>query len=206
MKILCKKLKSALLFIVTVIRRVFCCWRRRKKSEDFSPSSIIIQKNPADVNYSQWSGDTDQWNSWREKPFTNVVEEKIEEYRKIMVGSREQPEAEEPDYFNDMEPELKHARKAYVGSLEKEKKELHSRTNLFAFNANEIPPVLPSGELGLLEEKSENEAENWDDSLDIGDVDVVLREQRAKERREKQIQRRMEHEKRLLGKRKIEHA
>uniref|UniRef100_A0A0N5AVA6 Receptor-binding cancer antigen expressed on SiSo cells n=1 Tax=Syphacia muris TaxID=451379 RepID=A0A0N5AVA6_9BILA len=197
-----RKLKSLLLLVLTVVKRPLHCWRRRKKSEDFSPISVVVKKASDDAVLPQWDGDSNQWNSWQEKPFTNVVEEKIEEYRKKMTEKlQEQPEVvTEPNYFNDMEPEVKHTRKAYIGKSRNGNSQKNLRTNLFTFTDNESPAVVPSGELGLLDDRPENPSGNWEDSLDVEEVDEVLRAQRAKERHEKQMQRRLEHERRLLQK------
>ena len=58
MKVLCRKLRSALLFFVAVFKKIFCFCRRRKKSEedpvDPLPYSVVVQTSPANAEYRQW--------------------------------------------------------------------------------------------------------------------------------------------------------
>lgn len=74
--------------------------------------NIDYYKYLKNISYLSLELDSDRWDNWEKNAFANTVEEKIEEYRKKVKESLEQPELpEEPNYFNDMEPKLKQTRK-----------------------------------------------------------------------------------------------
>ncbi|KHN80533.1 Receptor-binding cancer antigen [Toxocara canis] len=194
-----RKIFSLVRIILSCLKRVLCCLKRRRGSETLP---FIASRDHPSARYQLDPAESaNQWDSWSNKPFTNVVEEKIDEYRrkKMEMMSQQENPPEEPDFFTDMQPNVKRTRKAFVGSTSGSmdaKKE-----NLFAFKDDLVPFTANSNELGDLDETPTNNEDSWDTHIDIDDVDDLLKEQRRRERLEKQRARLAEHERRMAEKR-----
>uniref|UniRef100_A0A9J2PTG8 Receptor-binding cancer antigen expressed on SiSo cells n=1 Tax=Ascaris lumbricoides TaxID=6252 RepID=A0A9J2PTG8_ASCLU len=196
-----RKFLSILRFVVSCLKRVLCCLRGHKGVDSLP---FTVHDNGIDSRrHFNTSELENQWNNWNKDPFTNVIEEKIDEYRrkKIEMLTQQETTQREPDFFTDMQPNVKRTRKAFVGSSSGDvdtKKE-----NLFAFKDEGIPFIPASNELGDLDESSTLREDRWDTQIDIDDVDDLLKEQRKRERLEKQRARLAEHERRVAEKRSL---
>ncbi|KAL1123599.1 hypothetical protein AAG570_002675 [Ranatra chinensis] len=152
------RLKAALLFLVGVIRRSLCCFRRRRKSSvDSVPLTTIgiVPSFEPDPSFQDGCG----WSDWNDPgavegppPPPSTVQQHIEHYRR---HHKQQPtQQQQNEEQQDMEPEIKRQTK-------------------------------DTGELGCWEEGEERgswaEAEGWA-------AQEMLRQQRREEQHRKRNQ------------------
>ncbi|VDK45571.1 unnamed protein product [Anisakis simplex] len=110
-----RKLIQVVRFVTFCLKRILCCSKRRKDSESL-PFTVNKHEPSRDYDSSQ---SQNQWNSWSNKPFVNVVEEKIDEYRRkqaelLALASQQENACDEPDFFSDMQPNVKRAKKVFI--------------------------------------------------------------------------------------------
>lgn len=179
------RIKAVLLFILNVLKRSLCCFRRRRKS---SADSVPLTDVGVIPNYQQGNNqDLSNWNKWEdgEGP-PQTIEDHIKLYRS--KSKQTEPPLPQPDYFQDMEPEIKKQTKVVL-----KPRDLNS--SRLAFTADSI---IPTGESELESwEENENRQSQWAEA-EAWDADEILREKRKEEQRKKLMER--EHRRTLVSK------
>ena len=153
------KIKSLLLSALHLVSRLFCCFRRRRRSSDtvipVSVSSSVTREASRLVNEvagaTNW--DDDDWDNCEvviDKPRT--TSDHIAAYREQMTAVRQTSVTEEvtepePDLFADMAPDIKRQRRIFVG------KDSPSQRQSSRLTAENIDPLITMG----------SELENWDE-------------------------------------------
>ncbi|KAF5304245.1 hypothetical protein FQA39_LY09772 [Lamprigera yunnana] len=182
---LTKMLKSFFFFIISILKRIFCCFRRRKRTNDFVPlTQIGVVSNQVPV-----ANAVESWGDWNE-PANHVskissVQEHIEHYRQQAIAARQVKEVpeEQENFFENMTPKITKQTKVYISENTDENN---------SFNTYSLAPenLLTSQELEEWEDDT-----GWEDqSLDI-DARAALKESRRQARLKKmyeQQQRRQE--------------
>ncbi|KAK4319726.1 hypothetical protein Pmani_009383 [Petrolisthes manimaculis] len=194
-----RKVKSLLLFLLTLLRRCFCCIRKRRHSETHLPIAI----STGDGSFSAISHQTSEdnimggWDSWdvpssvvsdgrgasQSPPHMTLLQQQINQYRLSQQRKMQEPEPQpepEPNYFEDLAPAIE--KKPQVVILERPEEE-QQISNRLSFSLAD--PLLQSSELGdWLEEDGgwEGEAE------EEGDLDTALREKRQAERERRKLE------------------
>uniref|UniRef100_A0A914WSF0 Uncharacterized protein n=1 Tax=Plectus sambesii TaxID=2011161 RepID=A0A914WSF0_9BILA len=136
---------SLLHSLVVCFKRVLCFLRPRRRTNDSLPFTVSSQDAVYSLDGLRGEVPSAQrWDEWSEKPFSDPVEDKINEYRKKVTLEREQmtrrltqgdEEELEPDYFNEMAPEVKKTKKLLL-----KQKQQTQRRDLFAVsNEPDIP-------------------------------------------------------------------
>lgn len=186
-EIIFKMLKSFFFFIISVFKRALCCFRRRKRVNEFVPLTqvgVISDHNTV-------STELDNWSDWNE-PVTapskpNTVQEQIEYYRQQAIAARqvkeELPEVQE-NFFDDMAPTITKQTKVYINQNTSESR-MSNKLSLAPENINTISQELEEWD----------DEKGWEDqTLDV-DAREALKESRKHARQKKiweQQQRRQE--------------
>ncbi|KAK5649605.1 hypothetical protein RI129_000634 [Pyrocoelia pectoralis] len=186
-EIIFKMLKSFFFFIISIFKRALCCFRRRKRVNEFVPLTqvgVISDHNTVSTELDNWS----DWNepvTVRSKP--NTVQEQIEYYRQQAIAARqvkeELPEVQE-HFFDDMAPTITKQTKVYINQNTAEN-QLSNKFSLAPENINTISQELEEWD----------DEKGWEDqTLDV-DAREALKESRKHARQKKiweQQQRRQE--------------
>lgn len=186
-EIIFKMLKSFFFFIISIFKRALCCFRRRKRVNEFVPLTqvgVISDHNAV-------STESDNWSDWNE-PVTvpskpNTVQEQIEYYRQQAIAARqvkeELPEVQE-NFFEDMAPTITKQTKVYINQNTAEGR-MSNKFSLAPENINTISQELEEWD----------DEKGWEDqTLDV-DAREALKESRKHARLKKvweQQQRRQE--------------
>lgn len=201
-----KKVKSLLLLLLSLVRRCFCCFRRRRHSETHLPVAVSVDDStlvapPIQKNEEGLGG----WDSWDVpssvvsdgggraslSPQQSLLQQQINQYRLSQQRKMQEPEPEpepEPNYFEDLAPTIE--KKPQVVILERPEEE-QQVSNRLSFSLAD--PLLQSPDL---EEWMEDEG-GWEGvAEEETDLDAVLREKRQRERE----RRRQEQQKRKAEK------
>ncbi|KAK4018316.1 receptor-binding cancer antigen expressed on SiSo cells [Daphnia magna] len=177
------RIKGLILIILNMFKRVMCIFnkRRRKPSGDVIMESVITESS-SDRSREKMI----PWNSWDEnKPVT--VEDHIEQYRKSLTKLRSASEeiAHEPDFFNDMTPEINTSNSLKlnfrpVTNLQQQQKVT------FDIQENFDSLLLSPPGLGdILDEDEDPSSTGWD--ADSEDINAVLKQQKMEERRKRSL-------------------
>ncbi|KRT80624.1 hypothetical protein AMK59_5711 [Oryctes borbonicus] len=183
--IIINKMRSFLLFFITLFRRALCCFRRRRRVSYVEPLTGI-----GIIASNQNEGEADNWNSWGNDSFGNrkpsTVQEHIQLYRqqKAQIQTQEDDPEQQADFFEDMTPRITTQRKLFISS--------NNERNAAASNDLSLVPemILVGNELGEWDESS-----GWDGEKLECDAMEVLKEKKRIDRERKlleQQQRRME--------------
>ena len=149
------KIKSLLLGTLSLISRLLCCLKRRRRNSD---PVIPVSLNSASRLVNEVAGatnwDDDDWDNCEvvidKKPRT--TSDHIAAYREQMTAVRQTSVTEEvpepePDLFADMAPDIKRQRRIFVG------KDSPSQRQSSRLTAENIDPLITMG----------SELENWDE-------------------------------------------
>ncbi|XP_047487548.1 receptor-binding cancer antigen expressed on SiSo cells-like isoform X2 [Penaeus chinensis] len=191
-----KKVKSLLLLILSLVRRCFCCLRKRRHSDAHLPIAVTGdgELNSAPSQPDEGLGGWDSWDVPSSvvsdgggrsslSPEQSLLQQQINQYRlsqQRKMQETEGQEEEEPNYFQDLAPSIE--AKPQVVILERPEEE-QQVSNRLSFTLSD--PLLQSSEL----EDWVDDSEGWEGEADEGDLDAVLREKRQYERE----RRRQEH-------------
>jgi len=121
--VLTKKMFGLFHSLLVCFKRVLCFLKPRKRTDDSLPFTVSSQDPVYSLDgLTANIPNAQTWDGWSDKPFSNPVEDKINEYRKKVATEREQlarrntledDEEAEPDYFNDMTPAVKKTKKKF---------------------------------------------------------------------------------------------
>lgn len=179
------RIKAVLVFILNILRRSLCCFRRRRK---LSVDSVPLTDVGVVPNYQPQQGNEDlsNWNRWEDG---EGPPQTVEDHIKLYRSKPKQPEAlPQPDYFQDMEPDIKKQTKVIL-------KPRDMNSSRLAFTADAI---VPSGESELESwEENESRQNQWAEA-EAWDADEILREKRKEEQKKKLMER--EHRRTLVSK------
>lgn len=118
--IIINKMRSFLLFFVTLFRRALCCFRRRRRLSYVEPLTDI-----GIVANKQNDTEVENWKNWGNDGFVNkkpnTVQEHIDFYRqqKAQIQIQEEVPEERTDFFEDMTPKITAQKKVLIGSSRK---------------------------------------------------------------------------------------
>ncbi|XP_045581627.1 receptor-binding cancer antigen expressed on SiSo cells [Procambarus clarkii] len=200
-----RKVKSLLLLLLGLVRRCFCCFRRRRHSETHLPIAISVEDSTHAVPPTQNDDGLGCWDSWDVpssvvsdgggraslSPQQSMMQQQINQYRLNQQRKLQESESEpepEPNYFEDLAPSIE--KKPQVVILERPEEE-QQVSNRLPFSLAD--PLLQSSEL---EEWMEDDGGWEDEAEEEADLDAVLREKRQLERdRRRQEQQRRKAEK-----------
>ncbi|KAI4459442.1 receptor-binding cancer antigen expressed on siso cell [Holotrichia oblita] len=181
--IIINKMRSFLLFFITLFRRALCCFRRRRRLSYVEPLTDI-----GIIANKQHDGEVENWNNWGNDGFLNkkpsTVQEHIDFYRqqKAQIQTQDEVAEERTDFFEDMTPKITAQKKVLIGSNKK-----YERSN----NLSLVPDmVLTGNELGEWDENS-----GWDgEKLEYEAMEAIKEKKRIDRERKalEQQQRRME--------------
>ncbi|XP_042205758.1 receptor-binding cancer antigen expressed on SiSo cells-like [Homarus americanus] len=195
-----RKVKSLLLLLLSLVRRCFCCIKRRRHSDSHLPIAVSVDGSTCDALPKQNDDGLGGWDSWdipssvvsdgggraSLSPHMSLLQQQINQYRLNQQRKMQEPDPEpepEPNYFEDLAPSIE--KKPQVVILERPEEE-QQVSNRLSFSLAD--PLLQSSEL---EEWMENDG-GWEDEAEEADLDAVLREKRQfdRERRRQEQQRR----------------
>ncbi|XP_076036203.1 uncharacterized protein LOC143022096 isoform X2 [Oratosquilla oratoria] len=193
-----KKFKSFFILLLNLLKRCFCCFRKRRHSD--TPLPVTSSGGEETSNGAQkeegWDWDvpsavvSDGARGQCGAAKLSPLEQQIQAYRLSQQRKIQEQEAEpepEPDYFQDIAPSIE--KKQQVLILERPEEE-QQVSNRLSFSLSD--PILQSGDLGEWLE----EGEGWEEEAqDNADIDAVLREKRQQERekrRREQLRRKAE--------------
>lgn len=197
-----RKVKSFLLLLLSLVRRCFCCFRRRRHSETHLPIAISVEDSAHSLSTTQKNDDgLGGWDSWDVpssvvsdgggrtslSPQQSMLQQQINQYRLNQQRKLQEPVGEpepEPNYFEDLAPSIE--KKPQVVILERPEEE-QQVSNRLSFSIAD--PLLQSAEL----EEWMDDNGGWEDEAEEeADLDAVLREKRQfeRERRRQEQQRR----------------
>jgi len=178
------RLKGVFLFILNLIKKSLCCFRRRRKvSVDSVPLTGIgvistFEPNPKVEELASWNSWDDPSSVECERP-PQTVQEHIEYYRKQAFKQPSQ-EAEEPpiDFFQDMEPKIRHQKKMILVPKE---------STRLSFAPEPIAPLPKDG--GELEcwEEAEKKVSSWEEA-ESWEIDGLLKEKRKEDLKKKMME------------------
>lgn len=194
-----RKVKSVLLLLLTLVRRCFCCLRKRRYSETHLPIAVSIGSE------SNHGGEATQhpeetmggWDSWdipssvvsdgggrsQHQPQVSLLQQQINQYRLNQQRKLQEPEPEpepEPNYFEDLAPSIEKKPQVVILERPEEEQQVSNRLSISLSD-----PILQSPELGEWDDSGggwEDEAEEEDD------IDAVLREKRQLERERRRLE------------------
>ncbi|KAG0700307.1 Receptor-binding cancer antigen expressed on SiSo cells [Chionoecetes opilio] len=197
-----RKVKSVLLLLVTLVRRCFCCLRKRRNSESHLPIAVSIGSegghgtDPTQHNEENMS----MWDSWdvpssvvsdggrsQHLPPVSLLQQQINQYRlthqRKMQESEPEPEPE-PNYFEDLAPSIEKKPQVVILERPEEEQQVSNRLSISLSD-----PILQSPDL----DDWDDSGGGWEDEAEEeADMDAVLREKRhlERERRRQEQQRR----------------
>lgn len=184
------RLKAVFIFLLNLLKRSLCCFRRRRKlsadSEQLTAVGVVPNFQP-EAGTNQELGSWNRWGEDGDGP-PQTVEEHIQLYRSNKSKQQAEQPLPQPDFFQDMEPEIKRQTKVVLKPREMSSSRL-------AFNAENIVTNCDS-ELKSWEE-AENRQSEWAEAEDW-DADEILREKRKEEQRKKMMEK--EHRRTLVSK------
>lgn len=170
--------KSIFFFIISAFKRALCCFRRRKRVNDFVPLTqvgVVSDQSPM-------STETENWSDWNEpilnehsKP--NSVQEHIEYYRQQAIAARqikEEVSETQENFFDDMTPRITKQPILYINE-EKEESNTFNKLSLAPDSVNILSQELEEWD----------EDTGWEDqTLDV-DAREALKETRRQARQKK---------------------
>ncbi|XP_046446097.1 receptor-binding cancer antigen expressed on SiSo cells-like [Daphnia pulex] len=176
------RIKGLILIILNVFKRVMCIFnkRRRKPSGDVIMECVVTESS-TDKNRDKMI----PWNTWEEKPAT--VEDHIEQYRKSLTKLRSASEeiAHEPDFFNDMTPEIKTSNSLKLNFRPLPNQQQQQKVT-FDIQENFDSLLLSPPGLGeIVDEDEDPTSTGWD--ADAEDINAVLKQQKMEERRKRSL-------------------
>lgn len=92
------KLRTLLYFIIYLIRRTFCCFRKRRHPYSETEPLTYVAVDINDVKNEELN----KWADWEDKN-SNPIEEHIKFYRQAILAPQQQ---EEPNFFEEMTPNI----------------------------------------------------------------------------------------------------
>lgn len=196
-----RKIKTFLLLIVGLVRRCFCCFRKRLNSDSELPITISTE-NGIKVSSAETTSDNmgGNWDSWdvpsavvsdggrQSGPKLTPLQQQIQDYRYSQQRKLHETETEpepEPDYFEDLAPSIEKTPQMVILQRPEEEQQVSNR---LSFSMTD--PLLQSAELGEWTE----EGAGWEEA-DDQDLDSVIRDQRQQERerrRQEQLRKKQE--------------
>ncbi|XP_023717279.1 receptor-binding cancer antigen expressed on SiSo cells isoform X2 [Cryptotermes secundus] len=192
------RLKALFLFLLGVVKRALCCFRRRRRASGDPIPLTAVGVVPNNFN-SVEGPDLQSWNSWDENPVSviterlqNTVQQQIDLYRQQAARHMSESEEPQPDFFEDMAPRITKQTKIILKDDEREtpiqSDPISPRLTL------EMDPVsFTSPDLGTWEDSP-----GWEDQAqEDWDSDTILKEKRRLERQRRlmeQQQKRQERE------------
>uniref|UniRef100_A0A1Y1KSS1 Receptor-binding cancer antigen expressed on SiSo cells n=1 Tax=Photinus pyralis TaxID=7054 RepID=A0A1Y1KSS1_PHOPY len=185
-EIIFKMFKSLFFFIVSIFKRALCCFRRRKRVNEFVPLTQV-----GVISEKSIPNEMDSWNDWNEPVATpstpTTVQEQIEYYRQQAIAARqvkEEPQETQENFFEDMMPTITAQTKVYINPNVTQS-ETSNKFSLAPENINVMSKELEEWD----------DERGWEDqTLDI-DAREALKESRREARQKKaweQQQRRQE--------------
>ncbi|KAG0715898.1 Receptor-binding cancer antigen expressed on SiSo cells [Chionoecetes opilio] len=143
-----RKVKSVLLLLVTLVRRCFCCLRKRRNSESHLPIAVSIGSegghgtDPTQHNEENMS----MWDSWdvpssvvsdggrsQHLPPVSLLQQQINQYRlthqRKMQESEPEPEPE-PNYFEDLAPSIEKKPQVVILERPEEEQQVSNRLSI----------------------------------------------------------------------------
>lgn len=118
--IIINKMRTFVLFFITLFRRALCCFRRRRRLSYVEPLTGI-----GIVASKQDEIEADNWNNWLNEGFVNkkpiTIQEHIEYYRqqKAQLNTEQEIVKEQTDFFENMTPEITRQKKVFISSNHK---------------------------------------------------------------------------------------
>lgn len=203
-----RKVKSVLLLLLTLVRRCFCCLRKRRISETHLPIAVSIGTDPSLGTQPGQHNEENlgTWDSWdvpsavvsdgggRSAPPSqaSILQQQINQYRLSQQRKMQEPEPEpepEPNYFEDLAPSIEKKPQVVILERPEEEQQVSNRLSISLSD-----PILQSSELG----EWDDTGGGWEDEAEEeADLDAVLREKRQLERerrRQEQLRRKAEKE------------
>ncbi|BES92078.1 Estrogen receptor Hypothetical protein site associated, antigen, 9 [Nesidiocoris tenuis] len=186
-----QKLKAVLVFLLNLVKRSLCCFRRRRKSSaDVVPLTdvgVVPDYKAQTRTHADQREELANWNGWGDEPKApQSIEEHIQLYRSQRMAASQpesNPQSEsQVDFFQDMEPAIRKQKKVILRPKDS------PQMDRLAFNpSNDIAVPDDLGELKSWEE-SEKRDGYWGDSSDWN-AEELLRAKRKEEKRRKAMER-----------------
>ncbi|CAD7090103.1 unnamed protein product [Hermetia illucens] len=172
---LCGRIKIIILGIIGAFRRALCCFSRRRKPSQTDCEILQSVNVVSDTGRSTEGGEKD-WNSWDDTPRT--VQEHIDHYRQKLARPPTPKEPEpEPDFFQDMTPQIKPQPKIFIPT-----KLESTQTDFSRLQATTDIPIPLAADL---QDWAEEDPGGWEE-LDSETATQLIREKRKEQRAQKQ--------------------
>lgn len=139
-----KKITSFLLFIINLIKRALCCFRRRRRLSEFTPLThvgVVANDEVATSELENWNDWNDHTNS--KSPPPNTIQEHINYYRQQAIASRQVQSKElevQENFFEDMTPTITKQTKVLINKNKEEGQQ--NRLSLVPENVNITVSIL----------------------------------------------------------------
>ncbi|XP_037920294.1 receptor-binding cancer antigen expressed on SiSo cells isoform X1 [Hermetia illucens] len=191
---LCGRIKIIILGIIGAFRRALCCFSRRRKPSQTdceilqsvnvvsdtgrsTEVSLFVKQLGTSLLISIYrQGGEKDWNSWDDTPRT--VQEHIDHYRQKLARPPTPKEPEpEPDFFQDMTPQIKPQPKIFIPT-----KLESTQTDFSRLQATTDIPIPLAADL---QDWAEEDPGGWEE-LDSETATQLIREKRKEQRAQKQ--------------------
>ncbi|CAI4230258.1 unnamed protein product [Auanema sp. JU1783] len=129
--------------IAALCSRILCFFSRRRDHIGELPYTVVVAKNnPSDISIPERVS-TDSVGGWDNQWDTKQnVENKIEQWRSTKIAPPQVQETQEPDFFNDMQPDFKKAKKVILRPKMSSQDSVEKK-NLFNYTDDvAVPPEL----------------------------------------------------------------
>ncbi|XP_013783042.1 receptor-binding cancer antigen expressed on SiSo cells-like [Limulus polyphemus] len=175
LKALLAKFGRIFLVIFGVVRRAFCCFKRRRRHSDtVLPVTVNSKHQSSPLNLQ--APELQSWEVWEDDMPNSVRVER----NASTSGFTDQEH--DVDFFKDMTPEITKPKRLLVRKPETESSKFQGLSSRLAMDTKGL--VIQNSELGELED----DIESWEDvmaSEDVWESDSVLKESRQAERERK---------------------